>query len=336
MRQEATLTEWKELYEVATRIKALEPWKDFWDLDLISLQFEGEKEPIFVSILGRGGGRYGLSVYEGMNGLNDFLMLCMREQMNLSIEYTMFSQNNLTCYWGDKKELTDEQRKVVKELGYHYHGRNAWLYFMSYKEGYFPFQYDQDEVVRMTKYLTGLEMALEKVRAEGIKADFAHGECLKGKIKNGEIVSLKAEPLPAQSVQFGVLQLEDKELKNKLKKLKKTATILEADVQYLGAAVKDEEAGRPRHPQLCLLSEAESGMMLAADMTEAGEDGLVSLAEHVIGYMEEHGAPVEIWVSNVIVESVLEEICALTDTKLVRVKRLAGIEDFRDSMKKSR
>ena len=107
MRQEATLTEWKELYEVATRIKELEPWKDLWDMDLIALRFGDDEEPVFMSVLGKGNNCYGLVAYEGYEGLNDFLMLCMHEQMNLSTEYTMYSQTNLTCYWGDRKELSD-------------------------------------------------------------------------------------------------------------------------------------------------------------------------------------------------------------------------------------
>lgn len=36
--------------------------------------------------------------------------------MNLSTEYAMFNQKNLTCYWGNRDELTDKQRKIIKEL----------------------------------------------------------------------------------------------------------------------------------------------------------------------------------------------------------------------------
>ena len=38
MRKEASKEEWKKLYDVATRIKELKPWEDFWDLDLICLR----------------------------------------------------------------------------------------------------------------------------------------------------------------------------------------------------------------------------------------------------------------------------------------------------------
>lgn len=38
MRKEAGREEWKKLYDVATRIRELKPWEDFWDLDLICLR----------------------------------------------------------------------------------------------------------------------------------------------------------------------------------------------------------------------------------------------------------------------------------------------------------
>lgn len=75
-------------------------------------------------------------------------------------------------------------------------------------------------------------------------------------------------------------------LQKKLKKLKKNGMVLEADVQYLGSGVKDEEMGRPRHPQLCTMCDSSSGMMPVVDLTQAGEDPSVKLAENVIGFME--------------------------------------------------
>lgn len=336
MRQKATLEEWKALYEVATRIREQEPWKDFWDMDLIMLQFADEEEPVFMSILGRGDSCYGLVAYEGYEGLNDFLMLCMHDQMNLSGEYVMFSQTNLTCYWGDRRELSDEQRQIIKELGYKYRGKNQWLYFMSYLEGYFPYQYDQSEVLRMTRYLTALEQSVAYFRQEKVKVDFEHGQCFKVELENDCLVSGVESPLPFQAYQFGALQIDDKELQKKLKKLKKNGMTLEADVQYLGSGVKDDEAGRPRHPQLCLMCDSSSGMMLAVDMTEAGDDPIVRLAENVIGFMEEHGAPKQIQVSNVIIEAALEDVCRLSGVKIKRVKRLPGIEEFLQSMSQMR
>lgn len=38
MRKEATIEQWKELYEVAIRIKEMKPWDKFWDLDIIGIR----------------------------------------------------------------------------------------------------------------------------------------------------------------------------------------------------------------------------------------------------------------------------------------------------------
>lgn len=58
------------------------------------------------------------------------MMLTMQEQLNLATDYVMFSQNNLTCYWGNREESTNKQRKNIKEMGYKYRGKNQWLYFL--------------------------------------------------------------------------------------------------------------------------------------------------------------------------------------------------------------
>ena len=50
MRKEAGREEWKKLYDVATRIRELKPWEDFWDLDLICLR-EGEKAENIMGLL---------------------------------------------------------------------------------------------------------------------------------------------------------------------------------------------------------------------------------------------------------------------------------------------
>lgn len=136
MRKEASLEQWSELYEVATRLKVREPWKKFGDMELIGIRKGAAEDTVFFSILGQGGECYGIVVYEGYQGLNCYMMLLMQAHMNLSPEFAMFNQKNLTCYWGNRAELTDKQRKIIKDLGYTYRGKNQWLYFMSYEPGY--------------------------------------------------------------------------------------------------------------------------------------------------------------------------------------------------------
>ncbi len=60
-----------------------------------------KEDTVFFSILGRGGECYGVSAYEGFEGLNTFLMLAMQQSMNVYSEYAMYHQKCLSCYWGN-------------------------------------------------------------------------------------------------------------------------------------------------------------------------------------------------------------------------------------------
>ena len=66
------------------------------------------------------------------------MMHTMQEQLNMATDYVMFSQNNLTCYWGNREESTNKQRKNIKEMGYKYRGKNQWLYFLLLRQDIIP------------------------------------------------------------------------------------------------------------------------------------------------------------------------------------------------------
>ncbi len=335
MRKEASIGQWKELYEVATRIKELKPWEKFWDMDLIGVRNGDEEDTVFYSILGRGGNCYGIAVYEGYEGLNSFLMLTMQQSMNLKPEYAMFNQKNLTCYWGNRNELTDKQRKIIKELGYTYRGKNQWLYFMSFEPGYYPYNMDESEVCRMSTYLQDLKLALHCYNETDLKVDFEHGNMFLfsfGKDKN--TWNFGEAPLPFTSFQFDNLFITDEELLAVLAKVPKCDAILEADISVLCASVADKKYDRPWNPVLSLLGNANTGTIINFKMLEPNDDPIVMLAEFLIDFIFQFGAPKEIRVSNVIVEAGLEQICEVCKIKLRRVKNLQGLDEFMMGMQR--
>ncbi len=334
MRTEASLEQWRLLYESATRIKERKPWEKFWDMDLIGIRDGAEEETVFFSILGRGGDCYGIAVYEGYEGLNSFLMLAMQQDMNLSSSYVMFNQKNLTCYWGNREELSNKQRAIIKELGYKYRGKNQWLYFMSFEPGYYPYNLDAEEVQRMGKYFQDLELALQSYDAEEINVDFESGNMFLFTFDEGRKTWQCGEaPLPFTAFQFGNLIITDEELLADLRKVSQCDAVLEADVMLMGVSVADKKYDRPANPALSLLGDAKSGMMIKFEMVQPEEDPIVMLTEIVIGYIFNFGAPSEIRVSNIIVEAGLEQLCEVCGIKLRRVKRLQGLEEFKQGMK---
>ena len=75
MREEASPKQWEKLYEVTCNLKALEPWKYFWDTQLVAIFLKDSEEPVFASIMGCGGNCYGISVYE----------MCIRDRILQSV-----------------------------------------------------------------------------------------------------------------------------------------------------------------------------------------------------------------------------------------------------------
>ncbi|MBD5542726.1 MAG: hypothetical protein HDR01_00420 [Lachnospiraceae bacterium] len=335
MRKEASLEQWRVLYEAATRIKELKPWEKFWDMDLIGVRNGSEEDTVFYSILGRGGECYGIAVYEGYEGLNSFLMLTMQQSMNLTSEYAMFNQRNLTCYWGNREELTDKQRKIIKDLGYTYRGKNQWLYFLSFEPGYYPFNMDEEEVLRMSGYLQDLELALRYYNEANVQVDFENGKMFLFSFGKGKKTwNFGEEPLPFTAFRFGNLIITDEELLSNMVKVPRCDAVLEADVSVLGASVADKKYDRPANPALTLLGDAETGTILKFEMLEPDDNPVAVLAEVLVGFIFQHGIPKEIRVSNVIVEAGLEQICDVCEIKLRRVKRLQGLEHFMGSMQR--
>ena len=335
MRKEASLEQWRVLYEAATRIKELKPWEKFWDMNLIGVRNGSEEDTVFYSILGRGGECYGIAVYEGYEGLNSFLMLTTQQSMNLTSEYAMFNQRNLTCYWGNREELTDKQRKIIKELGYTYRGKNQWLYFLSFEPGYYPFNMDEEEVLRMSGYLQDLELALRYYNEANVQVDFENGKMFLFSFgKDKKTWNFGEEPLPFTTFRFGNLIITDEELFSDMVKVPRCNAVLEADVSVLGVSVSDKKYDRPANPALTLLGDAETGTILKFEMLEPDDNPVAVLAEVLVGFIFQYGVPKEIRVSNVIVEAGLEQICDVCEIKLRRVKRLQGLEHFMRSMQR--
>jgi len=336
MKKEATINEWKKLYELTTRVKELEPWEHFWDMDIIGIQEGAKEDAAFISILGKGGDCYGLSVYEGYKGMNDFLMLAMQESLNITAEYAMFSQNNLSCYFGGREELSEKQRSIIKELGYKYRGKNQWLYFMSYQLGYYPYNYNQDEVRRMIKYITRLIEALEYYHHNNLTINFDHGNMyLFSYDQNTRQWAGVEQELPFRMYQFQKRILTDEKLMQKLRTVNKGKLVLEADIAYMGTSIDDKKYDRPVNPRLCLIGDSTSGMILNADMIEPNEDANVKLVEKIIGLTLNCGAPKEIRVGNVIVEAMLEQICEICGIKLRKVQRLTTFTQILNGMKRN-
>ncbi len=171
MREEASSKQWEKLYEVTCNLKALEPWKYFWDTQLIAIFLKDSEEPVFSSIMGCGGNCYGISVYEGLEGLRDFDMIASTEETGIPPDYAMLEQSSLACYFGDREEVPPDQKKIIKELGYKFRGRGEWPFYQSCMPRFVPCTPDAREVEVLTETFQNLFMAVRAMIEERIFVD---------------------------------------------------------------------------------------------------------------------------------------------------------------------
>lgn len=331
--QGAAIEAWGKLYEVATRIKEKKPWEEFWEMDLIGIQEEEGKKPVFFNILGQKGKDYGIVAYEGYEGLNDFFLLLEKEKLNLSSEYVLFNQNCLAAYWGSRQEMSEEQRQLVKDLGYKYYGKDQWLYFMSHCKGYFPYMLNEEEVGRMTNYLSLLERALECWDQDPVSVDFEHGNIYVYYYdKKQEKWVGKEQTLPFTEYQVSYLEIADEPLVEALKQAPRGNYRLEAEISFSNMLDKEKTKGRALNRKMCLIADADNGRMLKADLMEQEAQAEEWLIQYMVDFILGQGAPEEIRVSNGIVAAILEQVCSLAKIKITRVEKLPAIGGFLASL----
>lgn len=330
-REEASLEQWRELYEAAAKIKELKPWERFWDMDLIALK-EGDNLA-FAVIMGRGGECYGISIYEGLEGLNDFMMLCNREKLNLSEIYAGFTQNSLTCYWGDRDELSQEQYQIIKSLGHKFRGKNQWPYFISHKTGYLPYNMDAVEVERMMVYLSRLAQAIAYYDERKFKVDFERGNlfCYSLDQETGQWGGTE-RPLPFVSYQFVRLDISDEKFEREFCEVPQGNRGLDVQIEYIPTAIGDEEYERPGAVRMVMLADTATGMILGADLIHPDEFEGDVLINCILEVIFESERPKEIRICNDIMENYLYDLCKVGKIKLKKVKKMPVFQEFLEGL----
>ena len=143
-----SLEQWEKLYTYAEELWKLAPWKKIDDIELIGLQNGKKNDAVWVSTLGYHDSTYGAAFYQGVENLKGWYMIINQEEYGLDQMFTIFSQNMLTLYYGEKKEIPPQQEEILHSLKKKYKdGRIP--YFYSMKECSVPVEPDDEELAQL-------------------------------------------------------------------------------------------------------------------------------------------------------------------------------------------
>ena len=329
-REPATLEEWGELYRIATEIKECELWDRFGPMDMIALA-EDENNIVFVNIQGGGGTNCSITVYEGYKGLNDFMLMCLADDVGVSQEYAVFSRSAMCCFWGDREDLSREQWETVRSLGYRYRGKNQWLHFLAYERGFFPSNLCRDEVRDMITHLTRLKEAAFYYEREGMEVCFRDGNLFLYylDLRTGTWVG-REQRLPFMGYQNARLIIQQEDAESRFRQLEKVDSCWEIDMVYLGMAVSDEKYLRPINPRICIVADEATGLALDVQMLGPDDEEGPVMVDLLVDLFFQFGRPRQIHVSNAIVKGYMADLCRVGNIRLKRVRSLKSVTQLID------
>jgi hypothetical protein len=262
-----SLDEWRRLYEAAIAFREAAPWGWMTETEVFGVQNPESGQIGYGSIMGMLGEHLALAVYLGSEGLEGF----WRIEESRDVEPTFVLEvPQLQASWGDRQELQQEDREVIKALGLKFRGRGAWLLFRSYVPGYFPWFVTPGEARFLTLALEqGLEVAQRVKENRGLLVSLRKGTYLvRTPEKQGETLAWRDEwvkPPPPQPRPLPPPTITEADLAT-MRQLPRQKMTVEADLFLMPSPIKGKEDPRPYFPYNLMMVEARSGVILGTDL----------------------------------------------------------------------
>lgn len=263
-----TLKEWRQLYQLAGEIKELHPWENMFEYDIFGVKDPQSGELAFVSIMGSLGEHLAIAAYLGIRGLTQFWSM---QESGPNISMDAFTQvYQLQLSFEDRNILLPQDRKIIKQLGLAFRGKNSWPLFRSYLPGYFPWLFNLDEA-RFFVHI--LEQALNVIprymEDENLLNPGGNDDYLiriPSKTKKGLVWKDKVMNIPLLS-QVEIPMAMNMATLRELSELPGSNNKLEIDVftTFLYIQEKNE---RPLVPYILLILDSETGMIVGTEMID--------------------------------------------------------------------
>lgn len=321
-----TLDEWKQLYNLAAKVKELAPWDWMEEDDLFGFQMPGTGELGFISVMGALGEHYSVAIYQGIEGLDGFWKM-QDLGSKLTPEFVL-QVPQLQLSFEDREIITTEDRAIMKTLGLKFRGANAWPQFRSYHPSCFPWYLEQAEAKLL---ICGLEQTLDvaprvKVDPDILfpteeEDDYLLRVNTKGAWKDDQIhVDIPYTKTIELRINLPMLD----ELKGRMP----GDASVEVDFYMLDEPIQENKKERPFFPYMLMLAEHDSGFILGSEllkplpnMEAMWEQIPAKVVESLANTLE----PKEILVQNVLLKGLLQSIGDELGIKIKKVSRLTAI-----------
>ncbi|ENY97068.1 hypothetical protein HMPREF1093_02081 [Hungatella hathewayi 12489931] len=162
-------------------------------------------------------------------------------------------------------------------------------------------------------------MAVRAIKEKRISVDFEQGEIL-WRFYNTETRewNMFAGPLPPCEREYPGIELEDQELRQKLKEQRQTNQELAIELAYLQTEVRDQEYDRPLCPRVLIVMDWKRDMILNMDLMRPEDYEIDVILNFFIPYVLSNGRMKKIRARNPWVFAALIDICEYCGIELVK------------------
>jgi uncharacterized protein DUF6930 len=331
-----SLSVWRNLYDAAMTFRDLACWDWMSDLDVFGVQNPDNGEIGYCCVLGQLGEFFGLVVYIGTEGLEQYRKVRSGKIRAGSPEF-VGSQSCLSAWFGKKRDLDRSDLQVIKNLGLKYHGANAWPQFRALRIGYLPWYLSEDEA----RYLT---LCLEQAREIALCVEKDPNWLLPAR-KNHYLVRVPIRQTdgwgweshslkPALPSKPNVCPYPLDEIR--LQRIKKTNQARqgawEIDGIYIPTPVEGKD--RPFFPYSLLCADHESGFILGTVVAEPAT-WESEFPSSILDCVENHKLmPSVLWVRKEELRHLLEPLASCLGIKVQMAKRLPTVDRARKALLK--
>lgn len=165
--QDPTRDQVHEIHDVYADFVRAQPWRQIEDGHII-VHHHPQAGDTYTIVVGALGEVRGIATYIGEDGLRYLTNLLFGGPLKLhggaprDTYQTFEDANSLYVTSADREEMTDEERKILRNVGIRYRGRGNWVQVHRTVPGFIPYRTDADE----TRFVTSIMRDVMDIAAE--------------------------------------------------------------------------------------------------------------------------------------------------------------------------
>lgn len=260
--------------------------------------------------MGKLGDCIALSVYQGNDGYSDLTTLGIPEFMDTASNFIMHDQTCITYYMGDCQEVPPVQKKMIKDLGFKFRGKNNWPFFLSMKKRYYPYPINSDEAIILTKVMKQLLVTIKEYY------QLIDDEHLLYTYFKDNLWHTTSIDVPNPEPKYNPICITDMNLLHDLSNRPQTDQKLIIDLVYLNQPIDEDNLKRPLNALIFIVLDLESQMIISTHMFKAKDDEIDITLGFIINFILQNERPRQIFIRNPLVWSAYQDICEQCDIEL--------------------